>query len=153
MACVASGKSVLLLAKCSWPSPPSQWGLWRWIEIRAVNEQDILNKCRLVSRVGEFSLGLICTEMGDAASPYPVFSLPPWRACFPVRDPRVHAMLYNSGAILCIAFCLDFFFFNECMKHILFTYFWMKHILISALFLTWMDFFRHCRLTLFTAHL
>lgn len=80
----------------------------------------------------------ICMEMNNAASPYPVFPLPPWRACFPVKDPTVkNAMLYNSGVILCIMFyyVLLNFFFNECMRHILSIF------LNFGSLLTWTEFF------------
>ena len=76
----------------------------------------------------------ICMEMSDAASPYLVFPLLPWRACFPVKDPTVkNAMLYNSGAILCVMFCWDFFFLISAWGTF-YLFFWMKHILILALF-------------------
>ena len=81
----------------------------------------------------------ICVEMSDAASPYLVFPLP-WRACFPVKDPTVkNAMLYNSGAILCIMFCWDFFF-NRCMRHILSIFLNEAYFNFGSL-LTWMEFF------------
>lgn len=76
----------------------------------------------------------ICMEMSDTASPYLVFPLLPWRACFPVKDPAVkNAMLYSSGAILCIMFCWDFFFLISAWVTF-YLFFWMKHILILALF-------------------
>ena len=83
----------------------------------------------------------ICMEMSDTASPYLVFPLLPWRACFPVKDPAVkNAMLYSSGAILCIMFCWDFFFFDKCMSHILSIFLNEAYFNFGSL-LTWMEFF------------